>query len=122
MYNDPPQWILSRIELLETIYSLYGKGGDDSLWVASWDEVYEYIQMRLNSIVKKVVSDNTVTWKILVPFSKNYYFKDLSFLISGTTSVDAFTVSDKIFGYSYAAHGPGMACKCEFQRVAPGLC
>lgn len=123
--SDNPYWVgitthrvdLSRIELLETIYSLYGKGGDDSLWVASWDEVYEYIQMRLNSIVKKVVSDNTVTWKILVPFSKNYYFKDLSFLISGTTSVDAFTVSDKIFGYSYAAHGSGMLVNVNFNEL-----
>lgn len=123
--SDNPYWVgitthrvdLSRIELLETIYSLYGKGGDDSLWVASWDEVYEYIQMRLNSIVKKVVSDNTVTWKILVPFSKNYYFKDLSFLVSGITSVDALTVSDKIFGYSYAAHGSGMLVNVNFNEL-----
>ena len=123
--SDNPYWVgitthrvdLSRIELLETIYSLYGKGGDDSLWVASWDEVYEYIQMRLNSIVKKVVSDDTVTWKILVPFSKNYYFKDLSFLVSGITSVDALTVSDKIFGYSYAAHGSGMLVNVNFNEL-----
>ena len=123
--SDNPYWVgitthrvdLSRIELLDTIYSLYGKGGDDSLWVASWDEVYEYIQMRLNSIVKKVVSDDTVTWKILVPFSKNYYFKDLSFLVSGITSVDALTVSDKIFGYSYAAHGSGMLVNVNFNEL-----
>lgn len=49
--------------------------------------------------------------------SKNYYFKDLSFLISGTTSVDAFTVSDKIFGYSYAAHGPGMLVNVNFNEL-----
>lgn len=123
--SDNPYWVgitthrvdLSRIELLETIYSLYGKGGDDSLWVASWDEVYEYIQMRLNSVIKKIVSNNTITWKILVPFSKNYYFKDLSFLISGITSVDAFTVSDKIFGYSYAAHGSGMLVNVNFNEL-----
>ena len=96
---------------------MYGDGGDDSLWVASWDEVYEYICMRLSSVVKKVVSDNTVTWKILVPFSKNYYFKDLSFLVSGITSVDAFTVSDNIFGYSYAAHGSGMLVNVNFNEL-----
>lgn len=123
--SDNPYWVgitthrvdLSRIELLETIYSLYGKGGDDSLWVASWDEIYEYIQMRLNSVIKKIVSNNTVTWKILVPFSKNYYFKDLSFLVSGITSVDALTVSDKIFGYSYAAHGSGMLVNVNFNEL-----
>lgn len=123
--SDNPYWVgitthrvdLSRIELLETIYSLYGKGGDDSLWVASWDEVYEYIQMRLNSVIKKIVSNNTITWKILVPFSKNYYFKDLSFLISGITSVDALSVSDKIFGYSYAAHGSGMLINVNFNEL-----
>lgn len=123
--SDNPYWVgvtthrvdLSRIELLETIYSLYGKGGDDSLWVASWDEVYEYIQMRLNLVIKKIVSNNTITWKILVPFSKNYYFKDLSFLVSGITSVDAFTVSDKIIGYSYAAHGSGMLVNVNFNEL-----
>lgn len=108
---------LTRIELLETIYSLYGKGGDDSLWVASWDEVYEYIQMRLSSAVKKIVSNNTITWKILVPFSNNYYYKDLSFLLSGITSVDALSVSDKILGYSYAAHGSGLLVNVNFNNL-----
>ena len=122
--SDTPYWVgitthrvdLSRIELLETIYSLYGKGGDDSLWVASWDEIYEYMQMRLSSIVRKSTNGSTVTFKIMIPFGHNYYFKDLSLLLSSTTSIDMLAVSDNILGYSYAGHGDGVLLNINFNN------
>lgn len=54
--SDNPYWValtshrvsVEMMQMLETIYNLYGKAGDDSIWVASWDEIYEYVQARLS--------------------------------------------------------------------------
>lgn len=69
------------MQMLETIYNLYGKAGDDSIWVASWDEIYEYVQARLSAVTRKIVYGNTITFKIIIPFAKNFYFKDVSLLL-----------------------------------------
>ena len=123
--SETPYWVgmtthrvdLSRIELLETVYTLYGKGGDDSIWVASWDEVYEYIQMRLFSVTRKTVHDNTVNFKIMIPFTKNYYFKDVSLLLSGVTTLDGLTVSGNVLGYSHASRGTGALLNVNFNTL-----
>ena len=123
--SDNPYWVgitthrvdLSRLELLETIYSLYGKGGDDSIWVASWDEIYEYVQMRLSAVTRKIVNSNTITFKIIIPFAKNFYFKDVSLLLSGLTALNGLTLSSNVLGYSHATRGTGVLLNVNFNNM-----
>lgn len=123
--SDNPYWVgitshrvdLSRLDLLETIYSLYGKGGDDSIWVAGWDEIYEYMQMRLSAVTRKILNGNTITFKIIIPLAKNYYFKDVSLLLSGLTALNGLTVSNNVFGFSHATRATGVLLNVNFNHV-----
>lgn len=98
--EDNPYWVgitshrvsLEMMGMLETVYERYGKGGDDSIWVASWDEVYEYIAMREGLAFVKNVSGQKITFEIYVPKGASYYFRDISFLLSGISSIQGVTV------------------------------
>ncbi|MEG1842425.1 MAG: hypothetical protein RR221_06895 [Alistipes sp.] len=112
---DNPYWTgitshrvsLEMMEMMATIHGLYGKGGDDSIWVASWDEIYEYVTMREGMTVKKTVNKQTVTFDVYVPSGRAFYFRELSFLVTGIPSMDGVTLtplSENIKGESHAIH------------------
>ena len=120
--SDNPYWValtshrvsVEMMQMLETIYNLYGKAGDDSIWVASWDEIYEYVQARLSAVTRKIVYGNTITFKIIIPFAKNFYFKDVSLLLSGLTALNGLTLSSNVLGYSHATRGSGVLLNVNF--------
>lgn len=112
---ENPYWVgitshrvsLEVIAMLETIYNLYGKAGDDSVWVAGWDEIYEYIAMREGMTCVKRVEGQRIDFDVYVPSSRAFYFRELSLLLSGIASAEGVAVvpaTETIKGYSYAAH------------------
>lgn len=113
--SDNPYWVgitqhrvsLEMMQMLETVYERYGKGGDDSVWVASWDEIYEYVAMREGMTSQKTVNGQTVTFDICLPANRAFYFRDISFLLSGIASAEGVTItplSENIKGAAHAAH------------------
>lgn len=98
---------LEMVGMLETIYNLYGKAGDDSIWVAGWDEIYEYVAMREGMTHAKHVEGQRIDFDVYVPSSRAFYFRELSLLLRGIASAEGVTVmpsTETIKGLSYAAH------------------
>lgn len=111
--SDTPYWVGMASgqpggeQMLEQIYNLYGKGGDDSLWLASWDEVYEYITMREGLVVKKSVEGLVISFEVYVPANRAFQFRDITLLVEGIPSTDGVSVnpaSNNIKGLTFAAH------------------
>ena len=65
------------VDLLTSINDAYGKDGDDSCWMASVDEVYEWWFVRKNSTMRKEVNGQTVKFIISAPVGQHFYHRDL---------------------------------------------
>ncbi len=123
--SDNPYWVaitshrvdLKMMEMIEMVYSLYGAAGADNIWVASWDEIFEYVSMREGLSFAKKVEGKKVSFEIYVPKGNGYYFRDLSFLLSGVTAMDGVTVgaeSDTIKGISSGINNSSLLVNINF--------
>lgn len=125
-----PYWVaitshrvgLDMVRMLETVYEKYGKAGKDNIWAASWDEVYEYTTMREKSQINKSVNGNTVTFEVTVPTPDNYYYKELSFLVSGLGENAVISpASEGIVGMSHARNNDMELVNVNFDPALLGL-
>lgn len=108
------------IDLLVTIHDTYGKGGADNLWVASYDEVYEYQEWRTTAAIRKQAEGRTVTFEVTLPAHPEFMFRELSLLVSGTGGdCGVQPLSDNIYGMSHAAHKGGMLLNVNFDPQLP---
>ena len=73
--------------------------------------------MRLSAVTRKIVNSNTITFKIIIPFAKNFYFKDVSLLLSGLTALNGLTLSSNVLGYSHATRGTGVLLNVNFNNM-----
>ena len=98
--HTPGQAIL---DFLTAVNDAYGKDGDDSVWMATVDEVYEYWFVRKNTIIKRAVSGSTVTFLLSVPVDPMFYHRDLSLRIEGVPGMEGLRVdtNDAVLGLSY---------------------
>ena len=123
--SDNPYWVaitshrvdLKMMEMIEMVYSLYGAAGADNIWVASWDEIFEYVSMREGLSFAKKVEGKKVSFEIYVPKGNGYYFRDLSFLLSGVMAMDGVTVSaesDTIKGISSGINNSSLLVNINF--------
>lgn len=98
------------IDLFGRINDLYGKDGDDSVWFASVDEIYEYWFIRKFCRIKKVVDGDKLIVNLYLPKIQNGYYKDFTLLISGVSDPASVTVNggDEVFGVNCGAFGDGL--------------
>ena len=66
--------------------------GDDSIWFPSVDEFFEYWFMRTFTTAKKTVVGQNITYKLYVPKAANFWFRNLTCLISNIASLDGVDV------------------------------
>lgn len=107
-----PYWVAMTIhrpapehlEMLEEIYRLYGQPGLDNIWVASWDEIYEYVALREGARIVRSVEGRTVTFEVRLPAGEGLLFPALTFLADGAGEASVEAVSENIAGL---ASGPG---------------
>lgn len=81
---------------LDYVYTIYGKGGNDSVWFASDSEIFEYLFTRLNSIITKKVDGNDLLITIKAAKLPNFCYDELSLSIQGVNSVSGISYSDNI--------------------------
>lgn len=106
----------SAVDFWPALESLYGASGDDSLWFASIDEVYEYLFMTNYTVVVKSINGNNINYKLFVPASSNFWFRDLSVLLSGISNLDGVsaTSSDNCKGMSYNINDNKLLINLDF--------
>lgn len=106
--------------LLRRIEAVYGASGDDSIWFPSVDEFFEYWFITSLATVVKDISGQKVKFTIYLPTSENFWFKSVSCLLSGITSIEGVTIvsSDNCNGESYAINDGKLLVNLDFN---PGL-
>lgn len=112
-----------HMQMLKDIYGLYGKAGSDDLWVASWDEIYEYVTLRewAKSRITRTVDGCTVVFDIPVPACDGYQFKGLTFLADGGKLATVAPASEQIVGLTYAPKDDALLVNIAFGDRLPRL-
>lgn len=102
------------MDMLETIYSKYGKAGSDDIWVASLDEIYEYFERRRTAEISSYVKDGYKYFVVEVPYDRDFNFNELSFIVEGASAPAEF-VSTQLYGFSSALRPDGtVLVNCTF--------
>lgn len=107
--------------MLKYLGETLGAGGSDELWFPSIDEVYEYWFMTYYGKVYKTVDGQKVKFKIHAPCGKNFWFRSISCLLSGISSINGVSVvsSDNCFGTSYAMSNGKLLVNLDFNPELP---
>ena len=89
--------------LFNRIYDQFGAEALDNLWFPTLDEFYEYWYMANNSFVSKTITDTGIKFKLFVPKMPSFFFRDLSVLLDGISSLDGVSVSsgNNVYGHSF---------------------
>lgn len=106
-------------ELITKIHELYGDIGDDSLWFPTLDEFFEYWYMKMNTLSVKTMTDAGIHYKMYVPKGANFFFRDLSVLVSGISSLEGVSVvsGDNVYGTSYAVNDGKLLINLDFNPL-----
>ncbi|MDD2952861.1 MAG: hypothetical protein PHC95_06830 [Parabacteroides sp.] len=106
-FSHAPNDFQYILDLFVRINDTYGKDGDDSIWFASLDEIFEYVNFRKNCEITKVVSNDSLYVRFECDLSdvpdKFQYHRDFSVLLSGVDSKNIKIGSGSgVYGLSYA--------------------
>lgn len=88
------------------IYTTYGKNGNDKVWVAPFQEVYDYLKVRDNTNITYTINGNSVTIKLnqLTSFDDLRRYQ-LSLNVTNDTANINSIVLDGYTNYSYNGTG-----------------
>lgn len=110
---------MEEVGMFREICKLYGRDGKDNIWVTSYDELYDYIEMRRSAQITETVKDGYKYFEITVPDASALTYKELTFIIDGADA-PAEIVSDNLYGFSSAVRGDGsMLVNCNFDESLP---
>ncbi|HCE42734.1 MAG TPA: hypothetical protein DET40_04235 [Lentisphaeria bacterium] len=100
---------------LEWLHKTYGAKGDDSVWPATIDEIWQYNYMRQNTAINRWISNvedgpgakagTKVVFDISIGDDPAFRFKELSFLIAGATVSDDIRIYGRAVTKSTANNG-----------------
>lgn len=106
------------IEHLLELNNVYGKDGDDSMWAPSLEEYYEYTEYRLNTVIEKRVSGDTLKLKITMPTREYFYYPSITINLNNISMADikSVTSSGIVTGMSYAGFGDGVMINIDCRK------
>ncbi len=120
---ENPYWVFLTVhrpqtdymEMLTEIYNRYGKAGIDALWVASFDEIYEYQEWRHSARISRTVEGQTLLFEITLPRHPHFTFRELSFTVAGAPEGSTIVPrSDNIYGLNCAERDGGLLVNVNF--------
>lgn len=113
---------VSFAEFLLWLNNKYGKDGDDSVWVPSLEEYYEYNYYRVHGTVTKEINGNTIKLKISLPSQKYFYYPSVTVNLSGIKKQQIKQVSsdNKVTGLSYADYEDGVMLNIDCRKYLEG--
>lgn len=87
----------------------YGKDGDNSVWMTSLEEYYEYVYLRENAGIITTCSDNIIKISVTLPSENNFYYPSVTINIDGIDAGDIVSVesNNAITGLGYGSLQPG---------------
>lgn len=103
------KWTDAVRPFLDYLHNTYGKEGNDSIWFAGPEEVYEYLFTRVHSIISKSVKDENLIIKIKVARMPLFKHAEFSVLLKKTGGVPALstliTTGKNIMKSSFSVNG-----------------
>ena len=121
MTTSPDENGTSLQQAITQVEEAQGVSGTDEIWFPSIDEVYEYWFMTYYGKVYKTVNGQSVKFKVYAPCGKNFWFRSISCLLSGISSINGVSVvsSDNCFGTSYAMSDGKLLVNLDFNPELP---
>ncbi|MGN1210992.1 MAG: hypothetical protein ACI4TM_04855 [Candidatus Cryptobacteroides sp.] len=112
MFSHRPQD--AELIFFREVARLYGKNGADNIWVASYDELYDYSFLKNNASIISYVEGDYKVFEIRVSNDNKIVFSELSFLIEGSSG-KAVQCSENLYGFSSAQQEDGrVLVNCNF--------
>lgn len=110
---------MEEVDMFREICRLYGREGKDNIWVTSYDELYDYIEMRRTAEITEAVKDGYKYFEVSIPNASSLTYKELSFIIDGADA-PAEIASDNLYGFSSAVQEDGsVLVNCNFDESLP---
>jgi hypothetical protein len=96
----------------------YGKNGDDSVWVPSFEEYYEYNYYRVNSTIDKEINGDTLKLRITLPAEQYFYYPSVTVNLNGITydQISRVISNEAVTGLSYASYDGGVMLNIDCRR------
>lgn len=86
-------WNATVKPFLDYLYDTYGKGGNDTLWFAPLEEIYEYLFMRHFSTITLGKDDTDLIINLKLARMKGFRQKDISLKLSGIDLSEVVTIN-----------------------------
>ena len=127
--SDNPQWChlfthtpgQPIVDLLTRVNNNFGKDGDDSAWMATVDEVYEYWFVRKNAMIRKEAAGQTVEFILSIPSDQYFYHKDICVVVDGIASVAGLSIktNDAVNGLNYGINNGNLLINVNYDDHLP---
>lgn len=107
------------VEFLEWLNDNYGKDGDNSVWVPSLEEYYEYNYCRIHSnITKTIIDNNTVKFTVTLPSQQYFYYPSITLNLKGVSnsSIQSLNTNDVVTGLNYGDYDEGLMINIDCRR------
>jgi len=87
----------------------------------SIDEMYEYWFLRKNTSIEKTITSTGIKFKLMIPNGVNFFFHELSFLLSDINSIEDLAISTdtSVYGMSFAVNGQSVLVNLNFNNQLP---
>lgn len=118
-------WEGAYYDFFKTLYDTYSSAeATDTLWVASWDAVYEWMHTRLHGSVE-VMTDAVrteggfryVPCRVMIPGRESFSYRDASLLFTATglpASCEVVNVSPNVLGAECTVAADGVRLNLNF--------
>lgn len=107
------------VEFLEWLNDNYGKDGDNSVWVPSLEEYYEYNYYRIHSnITKTIIDNNTVKFTVTLPSPQYFYYPSITLNLKGinNSNIQSLNTNDVVTGLNYGDYEEGLMINIDCRR------
>lgn len=97
----------------------YGKDGDNSVWMPSLEEYYEYNYYRIHStITKTIININTIKITVQLPSDEYFYYPSITLNLKGITNsqIQNIVSNDAVKGLSYANYSNGLMINIDCRK------
>ena len=107
------------VEFLLWLNDTYGKNGDNSVWMPSLEEYYEYNYYRIHSsITKTIIDNNTVKFTVQLSSQEHFYYPSITLNLEGISvqKIQNLSSNDAIKGMSYANYNQGIMVNIDCRK------
>ncbi|MFV0500087.1 MAG: hypothetical protein ACK5MH_00660 [Bacteroidales bacterium] len=115
VHNTNHNWV----EFLLWLNDSYGKDGDNSVWMPSLEEYYEYNFYRIHSnITKTIIDNNTVKFTITLPSQQYFYYPSITLNLKGinNSKIQNLSTNDVVKGVNYGDYSQGVMINIDCRK------